>query len=514
MVIALSLSYSNREEIQMEEKFSLLKKHLAQIEDLEGALRLMHWDQQTYMPAGASQTRADQIATISRMAHELQTRDELGQLLEDLNHAVDQWDYDSDEASIIRFNWREYQKLVKIPAEKMEAFTAASAMAYEVWKQARAESNFDLFSPHLDKLLNLQLEFTEFLGEGAENPYDSLIDFYEPGMRAQVVDNVFANLKSHLVNLIKSIGEKGQVEDSFLHIKPPQDGLLELSRVMAEKLGYSFEYGRLDLTTHPFTSGNSYRDARITTRIQENDPISTLFSSIHEAGHAIHRQQCSPSLYRTLTSQYSMGIGESQSRLYEMIIGRSRAFWIYFYPQIKDLFPTLKDIAVETFYRAINKVQPGPIRVDADPVTYGLHIMLRFELENLMLNGKIKVRDLPEIWNAKMEEMLDLVPQNDARGVLQDVHWTGLMGYFPSYLLGSIFAVQLWYKLCEELPETDENMAAGEFEQITHWLGERIHQHGGKFTLHQIAERAVGEPLSSEPFIHYLKDKYGEIYEL
>ena len=496
----------------MEEKFSLLKQHLAQIEDLEGALRLMRWDQQTYMPTGASQTRADQIATISRMVHELQTRDELGQLLEDLNNAVNQWDYDSDEASIIRINWREYQNLVKIPAEKMEAFTAASSMAYEVWKQARAESNFDLFSPQLDKLLNLQLEFTEFLGEGMENPYDSLIDFYEPGMLAQAVDNVFTNLKPKLVNLIQSIGEKNQLDDSFLHVTPPQHDLLELSRDMADKLGYSFEHGRLDLTTHPFTSGNSYRDARITTRIQENDPMSTIFSSIHEAGHAIHRQQCSPTLYRTMTSQYSMGIGESQSRLYEMIIGRSRAFWIYFYPQIKELFPSLKDIPVETFYRAINKVQPGFIRVDADPVTYGLHIMLRFELENLMLNGKIKVRDLPDIWNAKMEETLGLVPHNDAQGVLQDVHWTGLMGYFPSYLLGSIFAVQLWYRLLEELPETDEKMAAGDFKQITHWLGERIHQHGGKFNLQEIAERAVGEPLSSEPFIHYLKDKYGEIY--
>jgi carboxypeptidase Taq len=496
----------------MEEKLSLLKEHLAEIEDLEGALRLMRWDQQTYMPPGASQTRADQIATISRMAHELQTRDELGQLLEDLNNAVDQWDYDSDEASIIRFNWREYQKLVKIPAEKMEAFTAASSMAYEVWKQARAESDFDLFSPHLNRLLDLQLEFTEFLGEGTENPYDSLIDFYEPGMLAQDIDNIFTNLKLNLVNLIKAIGEKSQVDDSSLHGTPPQDGLLELSRVMADKLGYSFEHGRLDLTTHPFTSGNSYRDARITTRIQENDPMSTIFSSIHEAGHAIHRQQCSPSLYRTLTSQYSMGIGESQSRLYEMIIGRSRAFWIYFYPQIKGLFSSLQDIPIEMFYRVINKVQPGLIRVDADPVTYGLHIMLRFELENLMLNGKIKVKDLPDIWNEKMEETLGLLPHNDAQGVLQDVHWTGLMGYFPSYLLGSIFAVQLWYRLCEELPETDEKMARGDFKHITHWLGERVHQHGGKFTLNELAERAVGEPLSSAPFIHYLKDKYGEIY--
>jgi carboxypeptidase Taq len=498
----------------MEEKFTLLKKHLADIEDLKGSLRLMAWDQQTYMPPGAAQTRADQIATISRMVHELHTRDELGQLLENLNRAVNPWDYDSDEASIIRYNWREYQKLVKIPADKMEDFTATSTMAYEVWKEARAKNNFSLFSPYLEKLVDLQVEFAEILSEGMENPYDSLLDFYEPGMSAKNIDEIFSAVKVSLINLIQAIQEKDQIEDSFLHFNPSKDKLLDLCRGMAEKIGYSFDHGRLDLTTHPFTSGNSYRDARITTRIQENDPISTILSSVHEAGHAIHRQQCSPALYRTLTSQYSMGIGESQSRLFEMIICRSREFWGYFYPHLQEISQTLTDVCLENFYRAINKVMPGYIRVDADPVTYGLHIMLRFELENALLNGKVKVMDLPGIWNAKMEEYLGLVPPSDSQGVLQDVHWTGFMGYFPSYLLGSIFAVQLWYKILEEMPNTNEEIMDGEFNAVTQWVGEHVHKHGGKFTLLEISERAVGEKLSSKPFIHYLTTKFGGIYGL
>jgi carboxypeptidase Taq len=498
----------------MNEQLAKLKKHLAQIEDLEGAIRLMRWDQQTYMPSGATKTRADQIATLSRLVHELQTRDEFGQLLEDLDKIVDQWDYDSDEASIIRYNWREYQKLVKIPAEKMETFTATSALAYENWKEAREKMDFGLYYPHLDKLLELQLEFIEFLNDGTGNPYDSMIDFYEPGMTAEMIGKVFDAIQPRLIDLIKAIREKEQMDDTFLHVNLPQDDLLELCRIMAVKVGYSFDHGRLDLTTHPFTSGNSYRDARITTRIEDKNPISTIFSSIHEAGHAIHRQQCSPSLYQKLTSQYTMGIGESQSRLYEMIIGRSWEFWAHFYPHLQKIFPTITDVTLENFYRSINKVESGFIRVEADPVTYGLHIMLRFELENEMLNGRVKIKDLPELWNTKMEEYLGLVPPNDAQGVLQDVHWTGLMGYFPSYLLGSIFAVQLWYKLLDEMPNTKDDMLQGDFHLITQWLGERIHAHGGKFTLPEIAERAVGEPLSSEPFTHYLTEKFGEIYSL
>jgi len=464
----------------MENKFTELKDHLARIEDLKGALRLMGWDQQTYMPPGAAQTRADQYATITGMAHKLQTDETMGRLLEELNTWAIDLDYDSDEASIIRYNWREYQKLVKIPSEKMAAFTAASAMAYEIWKEARQKDDFSHFQPHLERLLDLQLEFTEFLNENSTNPYDLLIGFYEPGISVDTINTIFSAIRPRLVKLIQNIRNSEPIDDSFLLTNIPQDNLLKLSRTMAESLGYSFEHGRLDLTTHPFTSGNSYRDARITTRIQDHNPMSTLLASVHEAGHAIHRQQSNPSLYRTLTSQYTMGIGESQSRLYEMILGRSREFWTYFYSQMLESFPSLEGISIENFYRAVNKVEPDLIRVEADPVTYGLHIMLRFELENKMLNGEVRVKDLPELWNSKMQEYLGLIPPNDSVGVLQDVHWTSTMGYFPSYLLGSIFAVQLWYKLLEEHPSYEEDMARGQFDPITHWLEKKIHQHGGK----------------------------------
>jgi carboxypeptidase Taq len=496
----------------MQEKFSELKEHLAQIEDLRGALRLMGWDQQTYMPPGAAQTRADQTATITGIAHKLQTSEAMGQLLEDLLPWAENLDFESDEASIIRYNWREYQKLVKIPSEKMAEFTAVSAMAYEVWKEARSKADFSLFQPHLEKLLDLQLEFSELLDEGSSNPYDMLLAFYEPGMTAEMIDEIFCTIRPQLVELIQNISHSEPIDDSFLMVNVPKDDLLELSRIMAESLGYNFEHGRLDLTTHPFTSGNSYRDARITTRIEDRNPISTLLSSIHEAGHAIHRQQCDPGLYQTLTSQYTMGIGESQSRLYEMIIGRGREFWTYFYPQIQDRFPTLEGISLDQFYRAVNKVEPGLIRVEADPVTYGLHIMLRFELENAMLNGQVQVKDLPELWNAKMEEYLGILPPNDGLGVLQDVHWTGTMGYFPSYLLGSIFAVQLWHHLLEAYPTYEQEMKQGAFTSITKWLGDHIHKHGGKFTLPEISKVATGRNLTSKPYMAYLTRKFGEIY--
>jgi carboxypeptidase Taq len=496
----------------MEEKIAQVKQHLARIEDLEGALRLMNWDMQTYMPPGATQTRADQIATINGIAHEMRSDEAFGRLLEELSAYADELDFDSDEASMIRVNWREYQKLVKIPSSKMEAFTSASTMAYEAWKEARQNSDFNIFRPHLEKILEFQLEFAELLHSDEENPYDTLIAFYEPGMTASSIDAIFSALRPRLIQLVQAIRQTKQVEDSFLYSHLPHDHLLEMGRIMAEKLGYRFERGRLDLTAHPFTSGNSFRDVRITTRIQDDRPISTIFSCIHEAGHAIHRQQSSPSLYRTLTAQYSMGIGESQSRFYEMIIGQSRDFWYYFYPQMQKMFPPLEKVKMENFYRAINKVEPGLIRVEADPVTYGLHIMLRFELENEMINGRAKIADLPELWNAKMKEFLGIVPPNDALGVLQDVHWTDLMGYFPTYLLGSIFAAQLWYKLVEEHPGSKQDMASGNFNRITQWLGERIHKHGGKFTLPEIAKRAVGKEFSSEPFIDFLKAKFGDIY--
>jgi carboxypeptidase Taq len=498
----------------MEEKLAQLRQHLARIEDIEGAIRLMNWDMQTYMPPGATQTRADQKAALVGLAQEMRTDEAFGQLLEELLPQLDELDFDSDEASMIRVNWREYQWVAKIPTPKWVAFSEASTLAHEAWKEAREKDQFKIFQPHLEKLLELQIEFTEFLKKGTENPYDTLIQYYEPGMTSNEIYALFTAIKPQLVELTSAISEAKQVDESPVLGDFSREGLLEMSRVMAEKLGYDFKRGRLDLAVHPFTMGNSYRDVRITTRFQDDHPVSTVLSSIHEAGHAIHRQQCSPTLYRTLISQYTMGVAESQSRTYEMIIGLSREFWTYFYPQMQRTFSRLEDVELEDFYRAINKVEPGLIRVMADPVTYGLHIMLRFELENEMLNGKVKVAELPELWKTRMKEYLGIVPPNDTQGVLQDVHWTFLMGYFPSYLLGSIFAVQLWYKLLADLPETPADMAAGEFVKITKWLGDRVHAQGGKFTLSQMAERAVGKSLSSEPYIDFLTKKYGEIYGL
>lgn len=498
----------------MQEKFTQLKKHLARIEDLDGARRLLYWDMQTYLPSGSTQTRANQMATIKRLIHQIRTSDEVGSLLEELSTNLDSLDYDSDEASIIRVNWREFQKLVKIPAERMESFTAESTLAYEAWREARLQSDFSIFQPHLEELLDLQREFTIYLADDAENPYDSLIDFHETGMTHAEIDAIFTAVRPQLIDLIQSLRSTEQIDDSMLQDDFHKVGLLELSLAMAKDLGYSFDHGRLDLTPHPFTMGMSYRDVRITTRLQEDYPLFTIMAAIHEAGHAIHRQQCSPDLYQTMTSQYTYSTGESQSRLYEMIIGRSLEFWTHYYPRMQSTFSSLEKVSLDDFYKALNKVEPGFIRVQADPVTYGLHIMLRFELENDLINGNINVADLPEIWNTKMDEYLGVVPDDVSQGVLQDIHWTDMMGYFPTYLLGSIFAVQLWNKLLEEYPQVNEEIAIGSFEFIAQWLAKRIHAHGGKFNLQELAERAVGSPLSSEPFINFLTRKYSQIYGL
>jgi len=498
----------------MEKKIAELRERVAKIMDIGGAMALMGWDQEVNMPPGATATRADQMATIGGMLHEMQISPEMGALLEELHSQVDQLDYDSDDAALIRVGWRDYQKAVKVPVPLVMELYSTMPVAREAWRKARSGNAFSQFQPHLEKLIDIELRMAEALGHSG-NPYDALLDFFEPGMTYVYIDTVFSGVKPQLVALIKAISEADQVDDSCLHGHFAKEQQLALGRLVAEKLGYSFEHGRLDLSTHPFTSGNSYRDVRITTRVDETFLPSSLMSVIHEAGHAIHSQQGSPTLYRTGLDNYSLSIAESQSRFYENVVGRSLPFWKYFFPQVQALFPSLKGVALPDFYRAINKVQPSLIRVDADEVTYGMHIMLRFELENAMLNGKVAIKDLPEEWKARMEQYLGIVPPNDAQGVLQDIHWSmSPMGYFPTYLLGSMFAAQLWAALLKERPDTPAEVERGEIAPITAWLGETIHAHGGKFTLDEIAERATGGPMESAPYIDYLTAKYRDIYGL
>lgn len=502
----------------MQEKLEQLKARLAMYIDLKMASNVLQWDQETYMPPGGAQARADQISTLEGLAHQHLSDEEVGSLLEALEKVLDGLEYNSDEASLIRYMLREYKKAVKVPAELISDLYRTTTLATEAWKKARADNNFSHFEPHLSQVVDLRTQYAEALGSESGNIYDALLDYFDPGLTSTYIDSVFSGLKPHLVELVSAIvANQDAVDDSVLMQEFDEDQQMVFGREVAAAIGYDFERGRLDLTAHPFTINFSMDDVRITTRIFREDPLSGLMSTVHEAGHAMYEQNISPSLYRTPLAEGSgMSVHESQSRFYENVLGRSRGFWRHWFPRMQAAFaPQFDGVELEEFYKALNKSEPSLIRVEADEVTYGLHIILRFELENDLFNGRVKVADLPEEWNARMEQYLGIVPPTDSDGVMQDIHWAaGLMGYFPDYLLGSIMSVQLWEKLQADLPGVEGQIEAGQYAAILDWQRENIHRHGKKFTFPELVERATGSPLSWEPYMNYLKTKYSDIYGL
>ena len=501
----------------MQDKIAQLKEHMARVSDLRRAAAVLNWDQEVQMPPGGVQARAAQIGTLRGLAHQLFTSDEVGALLNDLKPCLDQLGYDSDEASLIRVLAREYDKAVRVPPAWVEENARVTSLGRQAWAQAKAHNDFSTFEPLLERIVALQREWADFFAP-YDNPYDPLLDRYEPGLDSAQVEALFSGLRPQLVALVEQITRQGRpVDDSFLERPLPPDRQVAFGRMLSARLGYDYRRGRLDLSAHPFTTSFAPDDVRITTLVDPHNFFRCVKSSIHEAGHALHAQNLDPALYRTgLDWGAGMAIGESQSRFYENIIGRSRAFWKRFLPVMQAFFaPQLDDLELEAFYRAINKVQPSLIRVKADEVTYGLHIILRFELENDLVNGRVSVSDLPREWNARMEAYLGVVPPTDSEGVLQDIHWSqGSIGYFPDYLLGSIFAVQLWDAMQKDLPDATAEIEAGRFEGILRWLREKVMRHGRKFTLPELAARAVGGPLSAEPFMACLLAKMDEIYGL
>jgi carboxypeptidase Taq len=507
----------------MQDKLQQLKTHLNRVADLRSASSVLHWDMETYMPEGGGQARADQIATLSSLSHQHFVNEEVGQLLEELSAQVDQLDYDSDDAALIRVAWREYQKAIHVPQALVQEIFHTASLSQQTWQKARQDNDFSLFQPWLEKTVDLQKQLAACFNP-AGNLYDALLAVYEPGIDSAQVEAVFEPLKPKIVELVKGItAHKDAVDDSPLHQHFDPDKQMDFGREVATQLGYSLDRGRIDFSAHPFTIHFSRDDVRITTRVMPDYMPSALMGTVHEAGHAMYEQGTSPSLYRLGLGTYgvmsegaSMSVHESQSRFWENIIGRSRPFWRHFYPRLQKLFPEqLGRVDLETFYRGLNKSEPSLVRVEADEVTYGLHIMLRFDLENDLINDRVQVKDLPTVWNERMEQYLGVVPPNDKLGVLQDVHWSsGYFGYFPDYLLGSIFSVQLWEQIQKDNPKAVSEVEAGEFENILAWLREKIHQHGQKFTFAELAQRATGGSLRWEPYMHYLTGKYSEIYGL
>ncbi len=503
--------------IDYEAKLKDLKTKLLEVFDLEGISALLNWDQTTYMPPGAAAARGRQIALLSRMAHEKFVDPAIGRLLDDLRPYEESLPYDSDDASLIRVTRRLYERAVRVPPDFSAKLHAHTATTYEVWAKARPQNDFSAVRPYLEKTLEYSRELANFF-PGYEHIADPLIDFADYGMRVSVLRPFFRQLREALVPLVQAITAQEPPDDSFLYRTFPEDLQLAFGREVITRFGYDFTRGREDKSPHPFTTKFSLYDVRITTRVKENNLSEAMFSTFHEAGHGIYEQGIDLKYEGTpLAEGTSSGVHESQSRLWENYVGRSRPFWEHFYPKLQAYFPEqLADVSLEDFYRAINKVQPSLIRTDADEVTYNLHVIIRFELELELLEGKLSVADLPEAWRERYRQYLGITPPNDKDGVLQDVHWYGgiIGGAFQGYTLGNVMAAQFFEKALEEKPEILDEMRQGEFGTLHGWLKENIYRHGSKYTASELLQRVTGQDLTIEPYIRYLRRKYGDLYGL
>jgi carboxypeptidase Taq len=500
-----------------------LKAHLAEVADLSYARSVLGWDMQVNMPPGGAEGRSLQMAALSRVIHNKVTVSEIGQLLEDLQHQDADLDPDSDEARLLFLARRAYNKISRVPVEWVSEFSRLTSSAHHVWTEARAENNFEKFRPLLEKILEMRRSYAGFFTP-YEHVYDPLLDDYEPGMKTFEVQGIFDVLRQRQTELIRAIGERPQVDDSFLYQDYDEGKQWDFGVEVVEKFGYDWQHGRQDRSAHPFTSKLAPGDVRITTRFSKNDLSSALFATMHECGHALHGLGLDPSLERTPlgfpigggSGGMSQAISESQSRMWENQVGRSFPFWEYFFPRLTSYFPAqLGSVRVEDFYKGVNRVQPSLIRVEADEGTYTMHILLRMELEIALMEGSLETRHLPEAWNAGMHKYLGLKPDEDKDGVLQDVHWSsGYIGYFPTYALGNVIAAQLWEQVMQDLPGLEDGFRRGEFGDLLSWLREKVHRHGRKYTAQELVQRVTGEPISSEPYLRYLEKKYGEIYAL
>ena len=501
----------------MEEMFQELKTRHMQINDLDSASAVLGWDQMTYMPPGGAAARARQLATLQKLSHEALTSPEMGKLLDKLAVYEESLPYDSDEASLIRIARRNYEKASLVPSSLVEEMNKHATASYQVWAEARPANDFAAVQPYLEKTLELSRKLANCF-PGYEHIADPLIDFADYGMKASIVRSLFADLRKELVPIVQAIAEQPPADDSCLRTSFGEEEQLAFGLDVIKRYGYDMERGREDKTPHPFTITFSIGDVRITTRAREDYLGDALFSTLHEAGHGMYEQGIHPNLEGTpLATGTSSGVHESQSRLWENIVGRSRGFWQFFYPNLQKRFPEqLGSVSLDTFYRAINKVQRSLIRVDADEVTYNLHVMLRFEFELALLEGSLAVKDLPQAWNERYVADLGIAPPDDRDGVLQDVHWYfgHVGGQFQGYTLGNILSAQFYDAALKAHPEIPAQIQQGEFGALHNWLVESIYQHGSKFTTSELVERVTGGPLKIELYIQYLKNKYGELYTL
>jgi carboxypeptidase Taq len=499
----------------MSERLQRLKDILGEVSDLDRAAAVLAWDQETYMPPGGIASRADQLTTLRRLAHVRFTADDVGGLLDELDGEVGGLPFDSDDASLVRVTRRDYDDARKLPSELVAEIARAGATARPVWQKAREDADFKLFAPYLEKNVELNRRVADALGY-EERPYDALLDRTEPGLTTDQLGRIFAELKEAIVPLVGDVARRADaVDDSVLHGGFDPDLQVKYALKVVTGLGYDLDRGRQDISAHPFTISFGPGDVRITTRVSHDFFSECLFGSIHEAGHGMYNQGIAENLDRTpLWGGASPGVHESQSRLWENLVGRSAAFWRHFYPSLRDAFPgPLKGVDEEGFFRAVNKAYPSLIRVEADEVTYNLHILLRFELENELLEGSLRVAELPDAWNARVRSYLGIEVPNDREGVLQDIHWSGVsFAIFPGYTLGNLMGAQLMEKIRVEIPALEGHIEKGEFGVLLGWLQSNVYRHGRKFTPNELMERVTGKPLSPGPWIAYVRQKFGALY--
>src|SRR5262245_12354702 len=493
----------------MSDALEQLKERLGKVTDLGKVVRLLSWDQQTMMPTAGTGHRADQMATVQRLSHELFTDREVGRLLDELRPLEDSLDPDSDDAALIAVTRRDYEKAVNVPATLRAEMARASSEARPVWVKAKAEADFASFLPSLERIVELKLQYVDCVADGAAERYDVLLDDYEPQTTTAEVRTLFAELKPPLVELIAELRER-DVDTSFLHGDFPPDRQRDLAHEVTGLFGHRPDSWRIDPTEHPFASGPGRDDVRITTNYHP-DSLESLFSTMHEYGHGLYSHQQPQHLEKLPTGgPCSLGIHESQSRLWENLVGRSRPFWQLFYPRLQATYPeALSDVDLERFLAGIHAVTPSLIRIQADEVTYGMHVMLRFELEQDMVEGRLELRDLPQRWNEKMWDYLGVEVPDDGHGVLQDVHWSGgSIGYFSTYLIGTVASVQIWEAAGRDLPDLEEQVGRGEFAPLREWLGEHVHSLGRKFSPQETLRRATGSAIAAQPYLDYLRRTY------
>lgn len=503
--------------------YDALISELKQIALLSSVASVLHWDERTQMPPRGAEHRANQLSMLARMSHERFTSRMIGQWLSEVEASGLVKDEYGDAAVNVRETRRAYDRATKLPASLVEEMTRTEVLGQQAWAEARRQSHYPTFEPWLEKILKLKHQQAECLADvtGREGPdwkYNALMDDFEPRETAENLTQVFASLRAPLAELVRKItSSPKQAPVQILERRYPAPAQEKLAREASAKVGFDFSAGRLDVSLHPFCTGLGPGDTRLTTRYDEKYFGDAFFGVLHETGHGLYDQGLPDEHYGTPCGQaISLGIHESQSRMWENFVGRSRSFWQFFFPKARTMFPeALEDVSLEQWYFAVNDVRPSFIRTESDETTYNLHVLLRFELEQAMMRGQLTPRDVPSAWNAKMNDLLGVTPPDDARGCLQDIHWSsGGIGYFPTYTLGNLYAAQFFEQARQDLGDLDAIFARGEFAPLLDWLRQNIHRHGKRYTAAELVQKVTGKPLSAEPLLRHLRKKASELYEV